>query len=120
MKLQKVKRQLGKYRVDSARLRIDEKSHRLDEGRHPRDEWSAHPGLHPVLDAHRVAALAAIYDICLVRHGGLQLQAITDAQWEGEQRETTFADGSRVQADLKAGRLFVNGKAVPRPRQLDD
>ncbi|OPZ25692.1 MAG: hypothetical protein BWZ02_02342 [Lentisphaerae bacterium ADurb.BinA184] len=90
------------------------------EGRHPRDEWSAHPGLHPVLDAHRVAALAAIYDICLVRHGGLQLQAITDAQWEGEQRETTFADGSRVQADLKAGRLFVNGKAVPRPRQLDD
>ncbi len=85
----------------------------------PRDEWSAMPGVMPVLDDLRIAQIKAKYDICLERFGHLIPQELTS--WsrpaEGVQR-TTFADGTEVIADTPGQELLVNGRRVERPAVL--
>jgi len=82
----------------------------------PRDEWSASPGVMPVLDDLRIAKIKAKYDLCIERYGHLLQQELTS--WslpaDGVQR-TTFEDGTEVIADKKAGELLVNGKRVECP-----
>ncbi|MEI6423938.1 MAG: DUF5696 domain-containing protein, partial [Lentisphaerota bacterium] len=79
----------------------------------PRDEWSARPGVMPVLDDARVEALKAVYDLCVVRFGHLKRQQITAYKKlaDGVQH-TRFADGTEVTADFVSQELVVNGKPV--------
>lgn len=85
-------------------------------GGHPRDEWSAHPGVMPVLDDNRIARLKARFDLCLTRFGHLQTEEILtwDEPCDGVQR-TTYADGTEVVADFGRTELLVNGEPVARP-----
>ncbi len=89
------------------------------QGRHPRDEWSARPGMHPVIDAARVKGLAAIYGLCVRRFGHLRLQEITACDWSGDQRRTVFADGTTVEADFSKMELAVDGKKIAKPEGLE-
>ena len=85
-------------------------------GDHPRVEWSAHPGIMPVLNDTLIAALKANYDITLKKYGYLQTQELlshTDLAPGVEQTE--FEDGTQVRADFNAQELFVNGKPVAAP-----
>ena len=88
-------------------------------GGHPRDEWSARPGVMPIMDDKRVASIKAIADIALDRFGHLQAEFLTayEKMADGVQR-TRFADGTEVTADFKTGRLTVNGAEVARPACL--
>ena len=84
-----------------------------------RDEWSAEPGIMPVLDDARVARFKAIYDLVTDRHGHLVTQRLT--HWEplaDRVERTRFADGTEVVADFAEGRLTVNGKGIPCPAAL--
>jgi hypothetical protein len=85
-------------------------------GKHPRDEWSAHPGVMPVLDDTRIAQIKASYDLCLVRFGHLQTEELLtwDEPAEGVQR-TRFGDGTEVVADFNARELRVNNDIVAPP-----
>jgi len=88
-------------------------------GRVMRDEWSAEPGIMPVLDDARVARFKAIYDLVTDRHGHLVTQRLT--HWEplaDRVERTRFADGTEVVADFAEGRLTVNGKGIPCPAAL--
>ncbi len=87
-------------------------------GEKPRDEWSARPGVMPVLDDKRIAALKAMFDVAIVKFGYLQTLEMTDYRDEGGIRTTRFEDGTEITADSKAGRLLVNNKEVPRPAGL--
>jgi hypothetical protein len=86
-------------------------------GGHPRDEWSARPGVMPVLDDTRIARLKARYDLCLERFGYLQTEELMtwEEPSEGVQR-TTYADGTEVVADFGNAELLLNGERVPRPK----
>ena len=85
-------------------------------GLHPRDEWSAHPGVMPVLDDTRVRQLKAIYDLCFVRFGHLQLHELMKYEEPAAGvKATTFADGTTVVADFGKQELVVNGERVKRP-----
>ncbi|MFZ2654082.1 MAG: hypothetical protein WAX69_04145 [Victivallales bacterium] len=78
-----------------------------------RDEWSARPGVMPVLDDARVEALKAVYDLCVVRFGHLKRQQITAyKKLEDGVQHTRFADGTEVTADFASQELLVNGKPV--------
>jgi hypothetical protein len=83
----------------------------------PRDEWSAEPGVMPLLDAARIAKLKARYDLCLERFGRLVTEELTDWRLlaDGVQ-QTTFADGTQVMADFNKHDLLVDGKRVEMPR----
>jgi hypothetical protein len=88
-------------------------------GRVMRDEWSAEPGVMPVLDDTRVAKLKALYDLVTVRFGHLVTQELTHwAPLADQVEQTRFADGTEVVADFREGRLTVNGKPVERPTAL--
>jgi len=88
-------------------------------GLHPRDEWSAHPGVMPVLDDARICRLKAVYDLSLVKFGHLQTEELLRYEEpEPGVRTSAFADGTEVIADFRKGRLVVNGKNVPRPKGL--
>jgi len=88
-------------------------------GRVMRDEWSADPGVMPVLDDARIAKLKAVYDLVTVRFGHLVTQELT--HWEplaDQVEKTRFADGTEVVADFNAERLTINGKDIPCPAAL--
>jgi hypothetical protein len=82
-------------------------------GGHPRDEWSAHPGVMPVLDDARIAQLKAKYDVCLQRFGHLQIEEMLtwDEPADGVQR-TTYSDGTEVVADFNTQQLRVNHERI--------
>ncbi len=88
-------------------------------GEVPRDEWSAEPGVMPLLDDNRIAKIKARYDLCCVRFAHLVTEEM--AEWsllaEGVER-TRFADGTEVTADFKEGRLVVNNQVVAPPAAL--
>jgi hypothetical protein len=85
----------------------------------PRVEWSAEPGIMPVLDDKLIAAICAKNELCVTRFGHLVTEELVDWQRLGEQaHQTTFADGTKVVADFAASRLTVNGKAIARPKAL--
>lgn len=85
----------------------------------PRDEWSVRPGVMPVLDDRRIAALKAMYDLCVTRFGHLKRHQITAFRKLGDDAsQTTFDDGTTVTADFKGGELSVNGRPVSRPEAL--
>ncbi len=88
------------------------------KGLHPRDEWSARPGHHPVLDEKRIRGLSAIYDLCLARYGHLQTVEIATCSWLGDIQETFYADGTRVLADFRKGILVVDGERIKKPTAL--
>ena len=82
-------------------------------GRHPRDEWSARPGVMPVLDDARIARLKSKYNLCLTRFGRLQTEELmTWEELSDGARRTTFADGTVVVADFSSQELLVDGKRV--------
>ena len=88
-------------------------------GRVMRDEWSAEPGVMPVLDDARIARIKAIYDLVTVRFGGLVTQPLADwTRLEAGVERTRFADGTEVTADFPARRLTVNGKEIACPPAL--
>ena len=85
----------------------------------PRDEWSTRPGHMPVLDDARIAALKATYDLCVLRFGHLKFLQIVDyKRLAAKVYETAFEDGTRVRADFGKGRLFVNGKEIPKAKSF--
>jgi hypothetical protein len=90
--------------------------HNVLLGLHPRDEWSARPGVMPVLDNARIAQQKAVYDICLAQYGHLQTAELL-AYHEPEPgiKTSRFADGTEVIADFTNEELIVNGECVPRP-----
>ena len=88
-------------------------------GLHPRDEWSAHPGVMPVLDKPRIRRLKAVYDLCLGRFGHLQLEELVKYEEPADGvKSTTFGDGTTVIADFKKQELVVNGKRILTPGAL--
>ncbi len=84
----------------------------------PQDEWSAHPGVMPVLDDARIARLKAIYDCTVARLGHLQAEPITSWSGDGDVQQTTYADGTTIRADFGAERLYVNDEELTRPASL--
>jgi len=85
----------------------------------PRDEWSVRPGVMPVLDDARIAALKGVYDLCVVDFGHLKREQIVSYRRESDDcYSTRFADGTEVLADFKDQRLVVNGNAIERPAVL--
>ena len=88
-------------------------------GNHPRDEWSAHPGVMPVLDEPRIRALKVVYDLCLDRYGHLQTEALTRYEEPAAGvRRTTFENGTEVIADFNTLELVVNGERLARPKDV--
>ncbi len=85
----------------------------------PRAEWSAEAGIMPVLDDTLVAAICAKNELCVKRFGHLATEELVDWKRLGDQaQQTTFADGTVVEADFTAQRLTVNKKPVERPQAL--
>ncbi len=88
-------------------------------GRVMRDEWSAEPGIMPVLTDERIAAIKAIYDLVTVKFCHLVTQQITHWESPCEMIEKTiYEDGTEVLADFTAKRLWVNGQEIPCPPAL--
>lgn len=88
-------------------------------GDHPRTEWSARPGVMPVLDDAYIARIKAVYDVAIKRFGRHQLMEMTDFRQVTEKvQQTTFEDGTVVVADFAKEELSVNGKQVERPAAL--
>lgn len=87
-------------------------------GQQVRDEWSARPGVMPVLDDKRTAALKAIYDLCVVRFGHLRLLEITAYSEADGIRTTTYEDGTMISLNTNTMELSVNGEVIPRPPKL--
>ena len=88
-------------------------------GSHPRDEWSAHPGVMPVLDESRIRSLKVGYDLCLVRYGYLQTEELKTYEEPAPGiRRTAFEDGTEVIADANTLELVVNGERLARPRNV--
>lgn len=89
-------------------------------GAHPRTEWSAHPGVMPVLTDDLIGRLKAQYDLVLGRFGYLQTQEMVSYDEPAEKvARTRFADGTEITADFGKGELFANGKLVARPAALN-
>jgi len=88
-------------------------------GDKPRTEWSAEPGIMPVLDDELIARIKGKFDICVKRFGHLTAEELTEwsAPADGVQ-QTRFADGTEVVADFNAQRLTVNGEPIERPAGL--
>lgn len=85
----------------------------------PRVEWSAEPGIMPVLDDTLVAAIGAKNELCVKRFGHLVPEELVDWKQLGEDaHRTVFADGTEVVADFAARRLTVNGTPIERPKAL--
>ncbi len=85
----------------------------------PRAEWSAEPGIMPVLDDDLVAAIVAKNALCVQRFGHLVGEELTDWKRLGENaHQTTFADGTEVVADFEQECLTVNRREVARPEAL--
>ncbi len=85
----------------------------------PRDEWSTRAGIMPELDDTRIAALKAIYDLCVKQFGYLKRLEITGYRRLAEQvHSTRFADGTEVTADFAQQLLWINGALLPRPDVL--
>jgi len=82
-------------------------------GEHPRDEWSAHPGVMPVLTDERIAQIKAKYELGLVRFGHLQTEELLswDEPADGVQR-TRYSDGTEVVADFNTRELTVNNERI--------
>ena len=88
-------------------------------GAHPRTEWSAHPGVMPVLTDVMIGKLKAQYDLVIKRFGYLQTLEMTDYREPGEGVATSrFEDGTEVTVDSKKQELFVNGQKIERPAAL--
>ena len=88
-------------------------------GKVPRDEWSAEPGVMPILDSTRIARLKAGYDLCCERFGHLVTEELTGWRRLADNVEQTrYADGVEVTADFAKNELLVNGKVVKAPRVL--
>ncbi|MCG3148606.1 MAG: hypothetical protein PCFJNLEI_02051 [Verrucomicrobiae bacterium] len=88
-------------------------------GGHPRTEWSANPGVMPVLTDGLLAKLKAHYDLVLKKFGHLQTLELTDYHEPNDGITTTrFADGTEVTADFNHQELIVNGQRVDRPAAL--
>ena len=88
-------------------------------GEHPRTEWSAHPGVMPVLTDAMIARLKAQYDLVLKRFGHLQSLEMTDYREPGAGIATSrYEDGTEVTVDSKNQELFVNGQKIDRPAAL--
>ncbi|MCF7853318.1 MAG: hypothetical protein K9N51_00860 [Candidatus Pacebacteria bacterium] len=82
-------------------------------GLHPLSEWTARPGMFPVLDDSMIQRLKNEFDLLVTRFGYLQAREIIDYQHgEDETYRTKFDDGTDVCADLDNGELLVNGEAV--------
>ena len=85
----------------------------------PRDEWSTRPGVMPVLDDVRIAALKAMSDLCITRFGYLKrLEIIAYSHPAEDVHSTRFADGTEVTADFAQQQLWVNGALIPCPEVL--
>ncbi len=90
-------------------------------GNHPRTEWSAQPGIMPVLDDQLIGFLKAEHDLVLKRFGYLQLLEMTNYEEPAPNvAMTRFEDGTEIVADFARKELTVNGKAVPRPAPIGD
>ncbi|MBA2479463.1 MAG: hypothetical protein H0V44_02280 [Planctomycetes bacterium] len=88
-------------------------------GDHPRAEWSAHPGMMPVLDDAMIGVLKARHDLILGRHGHLQTQELMECtDIAADVCRTRFADGTEVIADFAREELFVDGQAIEAPAAL--
>lgn len=89
-------------------------------GLHPRTQWGTRPGaLYGTVSTETIAAIKGMYDLCLGTYGHLQLLPITRYRKLGDgQHETTYGDGTVVQADFNTRELRVNGISVPRPAAL--
>jgi hypothetical protein len=88
-------------------------------GHLPRDEWSARPGVMPVLTDKRIQALRATYDLCIERFQHLRVMEMTDyCEPEEGVKQTTFEDGTVVRADFEGDEVFVNEEKICRPTGL--
>ncbi|HEY3323961.1 MAG TPA: DUF5696 domain-containing protein [Planctomycetota bacterium] len=82
----------------------------------PRDEWSAHPGVMPVLDDARIALLKAIDDLAVKRFGHLRALEMTGyAEPAPNVKVARFEDGTDITADFGKEELLVNGERIARP-----
>ncbi|MEI6521094.1 MAG: DUF5696 domain-containing protein [bacterium] len=85
----------------------------------PRDEWSTKPGVMPVLNDTRIAALKAVNDICITQYGHLKKYEITDyKKLCDDAYSTSFADGTEVTADFEKHIIKVNDKEIVCPEIL--
>ena len=88
-------------------------------GTHPLCEWTARPGMFPVLDETLILKLKSVNDLLVARFGHLQERMIVDYRRIGADAwRTTFDDGTEVAADFAGGELAVNGKTVLCPEPL--
>jgi hypothetical protein len=85
---------------------------------HPRVEWSTRPGIFPVFAQSLIRRVQAVNDLILARLGHLQSQALVRYEQEGSTAQTTFEDGTRIQADFQAQTLIVNGQRIAPPETL--
>ena len=85
-------------------------------GERPRTEWSAEPGIMPVLDDKMIARLKANYDLSVAKFSYLQLEEMTEHRFVADGVESTkYADGSEVVADFGKLELRVNGELFTKP-----
>lgn len=90
-------------------------------GDHPRDEWSARPGIMPILDDRRIRAIKTMSDFVLGSHLNLQTEELMKYEEPAENmRQTTFADGTVVTVDDAKQELFVNNRKVEKLNGLLD
>lgn len=88
-------------------------------GKHPMVEWTARPGMFPVLDDKMIKMLKADYDLVITRFGHLQMLEISEyRKIDAEEYMTKFEDGTEVHADFQSGKLWVNGETVTCPDAL--
>jgi len=88
-------------------------------GDHPRSEWSAEPGVMPVLTDSLLGAIKARHDLVLGQFGHLQTQELIRHFEVGHNVfESQFEDGTLVRADFVNEELFVNEKYIARPAAL--
>jgi hypothetical protein len=84
-----------------------------------RDEWSAHPGVMPVLDDKRIGQLKAMYDLTVSRFGRLRAAEMMCYEEPSEGvKVSRFADGTEIVADFAARKLRVNGESIAQPAAL--
>jgi|GEM_PF-1033596 len=83
---------------------------------HPRTQWSAQPGVMPVLDDRLIGRLKAIHDLVLKRFGRLQTQAIIRHERVADNTyESQFEDGTQITADFNTHELCADGESIARP-----
>ena len=88
-------------------------------GKHPLVEWTARPGMFPVLDDNMVKMLKADFDLLITRFGYLQMLEITEYRELGKEVYLTkYSDGTEVHVDFMRGELHVNGESIMCPDAL--